>query len=62
MGQLRWPFFASKAGSRIPPGVPYKLDHRVPQAPRSGLGRRGFDSGAQRRVESLPAYHLISSS
>ena len=48
---------ASFAGSRIPPGVPFKLDHRVPQAPRSGLGRGGFDSGAQRRVESLPACH-----
>jgi len=30
----------------------------VPQAFRSGLGSRGFDSGAQRRVESLPACHL----
>ena len=37
------------------PACHFKLGHRVPEESRFELRSRGFDLGAQRRVESLPA-------
>ena len=55
--------WASTAGLSSPaklareslPACHFKLGHRVPEESRFELRSRGFDLGAQRRVESLPA-------
>ena len=63
-----WVRLRSAATRRIPPGVPFQTGpSSVSSAPFwtgqtwvrvSQDWERGFDSGAQRRVESLPACHL----